>query len=119
MTLGSGVVRVGIAAVGRPTVGFHPAHFGSWLALKTHFFSYPRYHGPVLVRARPLGVHQEIRIGATPSEAAPLVMPAGTGWREQPYFTFVKTPGCYGWQIDGSTFSYVVVVRILDPAVSR
>ena len=36
-----------------------------------------------------------------------------------PHFTFVKKPGCYGWQIDGLTFSKVVVIRILkryDPA---
>jgi hypothetical protein len=25
--------------------------------------------------------------------------------------TWVVAPGCYGWQIDGLTFSYVVIFR--------
>lgn len=113
MTLGSGVVRVGIAGAGRPGTGFHPAAFHGWLAVKSHFFSYPRYRGPFLVRARSLRRGGRIRLGATPSQAGRLLVPSGSGWREQPDFTFVGSPGCYGWQIDGTTFSYVVVVRIL------
>jgi hypothetical protein len=35
------------------------------------------------------------------------------GWREFPYFTFVRSPGCYAWQVDGLSFSEVIVVRML------
>jgi hypothetical protein len=48
------------------------------------------------------------------------VVPAGAaaneaaGWREFPYFTFVRSPGCYAWQIDGLTFSDIVVVHVLS-----
>jgi hypothetical protein len=35
------------------------------------------------------------------------------GWREFPYSTFVKSPGCYAWQVEGATFSEVIVVRML------
>jgi hypothetical protein len=113
MTLGSGLVRVGIDDAGAARTGFHPAALHGWLAVKSHFFSYPRYRGPFLVRARSLWPGGRVRLGATPTQAGRLLAPSGSGWREQPDFTFVRSPGCYGWQIDGTTFSYVVVIRIL------
>jgi hypothetical protein len=118
MAIGTGPVRVAIDNAGNPRHGFHPAAFRSWLALKTHFFSSPSYQGPFLVRAKRLDHPGPMRLGATPREAAPLVVRAGAyagtaGWREVPYFTFVKAPGCYGWQVDGRTFSEIIVVRLL------
>jgi hypothetical protein len=113
MTVGTGAVRVLIANAGQPRPGFHPASFDGWLALKTHFVSTPAYRGPFLIRARPIGKVGHIRIGSTPAEFGPLLVPAGSGWREQPYFTFVTSPGCYGWQLDGTTFSYDVIVHVL------
>jgi hypothetical protein len=94
---------------------------GRWYGIKTHFFSLPGYQGPFLVRARRLDHRGPIRIGASPASARPLLVPAGptangsAGWRVVPYFTFVKAPGCYGWQIDGRTFSETIVARVLPP----
>src|SRR5437868_11202998 len=56
--------------------------------LKTHFFSHPAYQGPFLVRAKRLDRPGPIRLGAGPSQTAPLVVPRGqtpngtNGWRE-------------------------------------
>jgi hypothetical protein len=92
-----------------------------WYGIKTHFFSLPGYQGPFLVRARRLDQRGPIRIGASPASARPLLVPAGPtangsgGRREVPYFTFVRAPGCYGWQIDGRTFSETIVARVLPP----
>jgi hypothetical protein len=92
-----------------------------WENLKTHFFSVPAYQGPFLVRAKRLERPGPVRLGATPARTAPLVVPRGrtpngtNGWREIHYFTFVKAPGCYGWQVDGLTFSEVIVARLLPP----
>jgi hypothetical protein len=92
-----------------------------WENLKTHFFSVPAYQGPFLVRAKRLDGPGPIRLGGEPAQTAPLVVPRGqtpngtNGWREIPYFTFVKAPGCYGWQVDGLTFSEVIVARLLPP----
>jgi hypothetical protein len=33
------------------------------------------------------------------------------GWRAAPTETWLSSPGCYGWQVDGLTFSYVIVFR--------
>jgi hypothetical protein len=118
IAIGTGPVRVAINNAGDPRHGFHPGAFRGWLALKTHFFSLPSYQGPFLVRAKRLDRPGPVRLGATPTEAAPLVVPPGAnagaaGWREFPSFTFVKAPGCYAWQVDGLKFSDIIVVRML------
>jgi hypothetical protein len=93
--------------------------FPKWLAFKTHFFSSPGYQGAFLVRAKRLDRGGSIALGARPTEATSLLVPSGpaanglAGWREFPYSTFVKSPGCYAWQVDGLTFSEVIVVRML------
>jgi hypothetical protein len=122
IALGSGPVRVFINNPGDLRHGM--AHLAStdvpgWLALKTHFFSVPAYHGPFLVRAKRLDDSGPIRLGARPTQTAPLRVPSGpaanglAGWREFPYSTFVKAPGCYAWQVDGLTFSKTIIVRML------
>ncbi|MEO8291784.1 MAG: hypothetical protein ABI635_01485 [Actinomycetota bacterium] len=90
-----------------------------WLALKTHFFTPPAYKGPFLVCAERLDHAGPIALGATPTRAGPLLVPSGpapngaAGWREFPYSTFVEAAGCYAWQVDGLTFSELIVVRML------
>jgi hypothetical protein len=122
IALGSGPVRVFINNAGDLRHGM--AHLAStgvprWLALKTHFFSVPAYQGPFLVRAKRLDHSGPITLGARPTQTAPLLVPSGpaanglAGWREFPYSTFVKAPGCYAWQVDGLTFSKTIIVRML------
>ncbi len=118
MTVGTGPVRLAINNAGNPHRGFHPAAYHGWLALKTHIIETPAYDGPFLVRAQRLDRSGTIRFGPTPAEAAPLLVlramhPGRGSWQDIPNFTFVRTPGCYGWQIDGLTFSITVVARIL------
>lgn len=120
MVVGKGPVRVGIDNAGSPRQGFHPAGYHGWLALKTHIVETPAYQGPFLVRTKRLDRPGVIRFGGTPAETAPLLIlrgsipsGAGGGWHDIPYFTFVRSPGCYGYQIDGLTFSITVVLRIL------
>jgi len=124
MALGNGPVGIVVDNVGdlrHGKVHLAVGEASGWLNLKTHFISFPAYPGPFLVRARRLDRSGPIRLGGTPAQTAPLVVPAGptpngsAGWREIPYFTFVKAPGCYGWQIDGLTFSEAIVARVLPP----
>jgi hypothetical protein len=122
IALGDGPVRVFVnnaGDLGRGRAHLASTDFPKWLALKTHFFSSPGYQGPFLVRAKRLDRDGAMVIGAKPKEAAPLLVPSGPaanglgGWREFPYFTFVRSPGCYAWQVDGLSFSEVIVVRML------
>ena len=123
-TLGDGRVRVAVNNAGdlrHGKVHMAAGEAAGWHGIKTHFISVPAYQGPFLVRARRLDHSGPIRIGASPAHAGPLRVAAGptangsSGWREAPYFTFVKAPGCYGWQIDGRKFSEIVVARVLPP----
>lgn len=79
--------------------------------------------GPVLVRGRRLGADDRIAFGEEPSLTDPQLPPGPTidgahGWREWPGGTFLRSLGCYAWQVDGAGFSDVVVfeaVRGMGP----
>jgi hypothetical protein len=90
-----------------------------WHGGKHAFFTLAAYHGPALVRGRQLdgpGVvtfaSNEIR--GAPSLADPkpaLRLPAGERSVVHTFF-FLTPPGCYAYQIDGTTFSDVVVFEV-------
>jgi hypothetical protein len=113
---GTGPVRVlvgnrrGIADL------INPSSAPPWLALKTLWFSLPAYQGPFIIRAKRLGRPGQVALGEGPV-VAPLVVPpgptlnSGLGYRTVPGGLFVKSPGCYAWQVDGLGFSEIIVVR--------
>ena len=92
---------------------------GPWFGTKVFWYVLPSYRGPVLIRGRRLDGPQrmgfngrrvadrELRIkrGETVSWEG---QPAGS--RGVPSGVRVLVPGCYGIQIDGTSFSRVVVV---------
>lgn len=88
--------------------------YPGWFNLKTLWFSFPRYEGPVFIRGRQLDGSHPVGIGDAPSRADP-EFPAGPtvnggdGFREWPGGTWLRAPGCYAWQVDGLDFSYVIV----------
>lgn len=122
VALGHGPVRIAVDNAGdlrHGEVNLPAAReFGGWYGIKTHFFSLPAYQGPFIVRAARIDSGGDVRLGASPEYRTALVVPPGPtdngtqGWREVPYFTFVRGPGCYAWQLDGLTFSEVVIARV-------
>jgi hypothetical protein len=93
-----------------------PTNTPPWLGFKTLWFSTPKYQGPFVIRAKRLGQPGPITMGEGPTAAFIVVPPGPTlnssnGWREVPGGTWVKSPGCYAWQIDGLSFSEVIVVH--------
>ena len=88
---------------------------GRWLFVKTLWFAFPTYQGPILLRGRQLDGTGPLAMGEPPTVDPQL--PAGPtangegGFREWPGGTWVKAAGCYGWQVDGLDFSYVIVFR--------
>lgn len=136
--LGKGPVRVLIAQTGdvrhgRPTLGIGGP--SPWHALQTLWFAIPGDDGPFVVRAARLGkpgpvAVQADGIGLAPG-LGPLTVPAGptpnsfptptgssswAGYRTVPGSTWVKSPGCYAWQVDGRGFSEVIVVDAVSPS---
>jgi hypothetical protein len=95
-----------------------PTNTPPWLGVKTLWFSMPAYQGPFVIRAKRLDHPGPIAMGEGPT-VAPVVVPPGptlngsSGWRQVPGGTWVKSPGCYAWQVDGLRFSEVIVVRAI------
>ena len=119
VALGSGPVRVLLADTGdisRGHVTLYPEVNG-WSALQTLWFAMPGYNGPFVVRAKSLSGTSpiEVQSGGAPG-SGPLVVPAGPtlntrdGYRTVPGATYVTSPGCYAWQVDGRNFSEIIVV---------
>lgn len=95
--------------------------FRGWFALKTHFFSFRSYQGALRVRVQRIDRSGIARLGAAPTSGASLSAPAGpaaemiSGWRDWPWFTWMRSAGCYQWNISGHGFRESVVVRATAP----
>lgn len=93
-----------------------------WGGQKVLWFGAPSYTGPVLIRGVRLDGNSPVGFQLGDSPALPeMQFPPGpsenvsaTGWRNWPSQTLLKAPGCYAWQIDGTTFSTVVVFKAED-----
>jgi len=122
-TAGFGGIAQGSGPV-RPLVGnrrglarliTYTTHRG-WLAAATLWFSAPAYQGPYLVRVRRLDGHGPVGLLNNPRRSWFLVQAGPTtndnhGYRQTIGATWMKRPGCVGWQVDGLNFSHVIVVR--------
>jgi hypothetical protein len=94
----------------------------AWGGQKVLWLVAPAYRGPVLIRGRRLDGSQLVRFEGSGMRIPPseLRIPAGAtlngnpgvgdvGQRYRPSYTRLLVPGCYAYQIDGTTFSRVVV----------
>ncbi|MFL5798934.1 MAG: hypothetical protein ACJ77A_13495 [Actinomycetota bacterium] len=109
--------RGDVAAALRGVLRFRrsPEH-PRWLSLKTLWFSFPRYGGPVLIRGSRLDGRRRVRLGEEPTllaieGAAGPTINGGHGFREWPGATWLRAPGCYSWQVDGVGFTLVIPFR--------
>lgn len=100
-----------------PNVKLTPFVGSAWQGAEVTWRSAPSYHGPVLIRGHQLGGAGVVGFGEghVPYDQLQLLGPAqGTPRgpsRTWPSFTRVKAPGCYAYQVDGTSFSYVIVFR--------
>jgi len=133
VALGSGPVRVLLADAGdvlrgRVDVGMRSSP--GWIGLQTVWFAMPGYNGAFVVRAKRLGASSPIevrpggtgyRIGLSPG-SGPLVVAANAGvygpqgYRTMPGSTWIRSPGCYAWQVDGRGFSQIIVMDAVASA---
>jgi len=122
--LGSGPVFPMIGGTTLATV-FQPPFRGAWAGTKVLWFVLPNYKGPVLIRGRKVGgsqlmrfdggTHPPAQIRLAPGQRSPgLVAWIGQvpGSRGRESYVRVRAPGCYGVQIDGTSFSTVVIFKV-------
>jgi hypothetical protein len=89
-----------------PTSGFAGSQ---WSGQKVMWVLNPAYHGRVLIRGRQLDGPNELRFDrglVPPREKRVVGGGLVVGWAS---FTRLRADGCYGYQIDGKSFSRVIV----------
>jgi hypothetical protein len=94
---------------------------GPWYGEKVFWYVLPRYRGPVLIRGRRLDGPQTMGFngGRTPERELQIAPLESVTWAGQPKGSRgvasavrVLAAGCYGFQIDGTSFSRIVVVTV-------
>jgi hypothetical protein len=94
----------------------------TWSGNKVLWFVAPSYRGPVLIRGRRLDAPGLVRFERGKLPPAELRIAPGfslvgnpgvkyVGQRYHPSYTRLRAPGCYAYQIDGTTFSHIVVFQ--------
>jgi hypothetical protein len=89
-----------------------------WFGAKTLWVVAPSYSGAVLVRGAQLDGNGPVGFGEAPLIGQLVIPPGPTvnllpdGSRTAPGGIFIKGPGCYALQVDGQSFSYVIVVEV-------
>jgi hypothetical protein len=98
---------------------------GGWGGQRVLWFVAPAYEGPVLIRGRRLDGRDpvrfergdnppaELRIGAHESGRWPIGTTTDAGQRYRRSYTRIRAPGCYAYQVDGTSFSYTIVFRAI------
>ncbi len=113
--LPAGTLRFYAASTSGPSI-FHSA---TWGGTKLGWVVKPSYRGPILIRGGQIGGPQAVRFGgaSTPVGEMALTTPNAylpnepPGWRAWATYARVQAGGCYAFQIDGTSFSDLVVFR--------
>jgi hypothetical protein len=91
----------------------HQLFYGSeWGGNKILWVSRPGFRGRVLVRGRQLDGPHGLGFGAAlrPASELRFTVDGDPRWNA-PSTTRLRAGGCYAWQIDGATFSRVIIFR--------
>ncbi|MDQ6693774.1 MAG: hypothetical protein M3014_05040 [Chloroflexota bacterium] len=90
---------------------------GGWFFAKVLWVGDPAYTGPVLVRGHQIDGPGELRFGEGADPPGELRLDTAQGgsspshWYNWPSYTRLRVPGCYAYQVDGTSFSDVIVFR--------
>lgn len=78
---------------------------------KTLWAVAPTYSGPVLIRGGGIDPDSEVHFAYDDNVLTELTMrqESGKKWRYGPSLTVLPGPGCYAFQVDGTSFSIVIV----------
>jgi hypothetical protein len=98
------------------THGGGTLHARGWYFYKTLWTVSPKYEGPVLIRGGRIDQPGALRFATTGKRIrTELSMPgfnSSGSWRRATAYTLFRGPGCYAFQLDGTTFSNVVIFKV-------
>jgi hypothetical protein len=88
----------------------------AWSGARVTWLASSAYTGPILIRGREIGGPHAVGfgLGNVPYDQLQVNDSAGPragGTRQWPAFTRLRGPGCYAYQVDGTSFSDVIVFR--------
>jgi hypothetical protein len=90
----------------------------AWGGEKVLWVSDPQYAGPILIRGQQVDGPNRVQFGQGSAELLGELAFAGQsaenwtgGWRNFPSYTRLRGPGCYAYQVDGASFSYVIIFK--------
>lgn len=110
------VYAVGLGS-GPSAVGSLTGAPGPPWQIKVLLVAQPAYVGPILVRALSVNSMEPVQlaVGSDPPEPALYLddQPISGTWPNWPSYVFVMGPGCYAYQVDGKSFSEVIVFRVV------
>jgi hypothetical protein len=88
----------------------------SWGGNKVLWIADSTYLGRVLVRGRQLDGSHSLRFGPAlePMRELRIIVTGLTPPWSRPSYTRVRAPGCYGWQVDGTSFTRVIVFKAVS-----
>jgi hypothetical protein len=99
---------------------------------KVAWFADPSYSGPIRIRGGRIDGSGQLLLGGGQHVGAPVKTVEGTDlyaellletdvnsttrspWRVWPSFTYIATPGCYAWQVDGLGFTELITIQTLQ-----
>lgn len=125
LQFGSGPVSMIIGNRGDPghgTVILGTTQVPGWYALENVWLSEPGYQGPFMVRGQRLDRPGSVGFGGSSPVMTAFVEPPGPDpnangpYRTPPGSVWIQQPGCYGFQIDGLSFSETIVIDALPAA---
>jgi|GEM_PF-3313418 len=112
---GGGLVK----PLGTANVRISPFVGSAWAGARVTWVASTAYHGPFLIRGRRIDAGGAVGFGEghTPYDELQLLDSGqGTspppGGREWITFTRARGPGCYAYQVDGTSFTEVIVFRV-------
>ena len=96
-----------------PALQGEPAYGSPWTSVPMAWRVTHGYRGPLLIRGRQLDGTHVLRFGAgqIPGTASWVPRTAATSERTLRSLLRLRVPGCYGFQVDGLTFSHTIVFR--------
>lgn len=115
------LMSVGSAPGGRISIGFSARDSLGWYGQKTPWVIDRSYDGPILVRGARIGRPGQVRFAYGYGDhrrelnwdtGADQGSPPDPDFRFLASATLFRAPGCYAFQIDGTSFSEIVVARV-------
>jgi hypothetical protein len=124
---GSGPVRLVLGDRGDPSrgiVALGKPDRSPWLAAENVLLINPSYRGPVLLRGQRLdrpgtAFFDGDEVSSYLDPPYPDANTQKDSSRTPPASIFVRSPGCYGFQIDGTDFTTTIVLDMTAPNPSR